>query len=81
MCTSSYGTFYGINSGSVFFMSLAKWELKFWFLVSASILRQARLGASGDHDLDDIPKFFGLGLGFRDEFTMCSERSEAAMDL
>ena len=56
-------------------------ELKFWFLVSASILRQAHLGASRDHDLDDIPKFFGLDLGFRDEFTMCSERSEAAMDL
>ena len=50
-------------------------------LVSASILRQAHLGASRDHDLDDIPKFFGHDFGFRDEFAMCSERSEAAMDL
>ena len=56
-------------------------ELKFWSLVSAPILRQAHLGASRDHDLDDIPKFFRHNAGFRDEFTMCSERSEAAMDL
>ena len=56
-------------------------ELRFWFLVSASILRQAHLGASRDHDLDDIPKFFGHDFGFRDEFAMCSERSEAAMYL
>ena len=56
-------------------------ELKFWLFHGASILRQAHLGASRDHDLDDIPKFFRYYFVFRDEFMMRSDRPETLNDL
>ena len=51
-------------------------EPKFRLSRGASKLLQAHLGASRDHDLDDIQSFREHSTGFRDEFMMRSDRSE-----